>query len=208
MDASTETICETIVPVDEFSLDLADDRAARFDTLLHRGRPVTDVEARLLEAQFRLPDGSTLLLLNDDTPFKELLTLVLVGPALTVLDRLQVGGAFTPGFLTTAYPCGPDEVAFCWHDRDQVVTIRHHTRWFGLRSVWLTLRDVAIVAPVPVAVDAVTLSSMIPTLRLPRIGRQRPRRGRAMPALLWLAWLRLRTVRLRPPRKQGRARTR
>ena len=204
MDVRAESIFEATATIDEFSLAVAADRAVQFDTLLHRGRPVADVEARILEAQFRLPDGSTLLMLNDDTPFKELMTLLLIGPDLQVMDRVLVGGAFTSGYLTAAYPCGPDEIAFCWHDRDQVLTIRRYDRWFGLRSGWLQVRDVAIRPPRPVPVDAVTLSDMIPRLRLPRIRHRQTRRRSAMPALVWLAWLRLRTARFGTKRGRDR----
>ena len=204
MDVSSGPVFDTIAVVDEFTLEMAADRATRFDTLLHRGRPVADVQARILEAQFRLSDGSTLVMLNDDTPFKEVLTLVLVGPGLQVRDEILVGGAFTPGYLTAAYPCSPDEIAFCWHDRDQVVTIRRTARWFGLRSSWLKVRDVAIKPPRPVAVDAVTLSSMIPRFRRPPSRPGRRRRGRPLPAMVWLAWLSLRTAQLRRDRGHGR----
>ncbi len=187
----TETAIATASSVDEFTLAVAADRSKTFDTLLHRGRPVTEVEARILEAQFRLPDGSTLLLLNDDEPFKETLTLVLVGAGLEVLDRIVLGGAFTPGYLTYAYPLGPDEVAFCWHDLDQVVTVRRFPRWFGLRSGWLRVREVAVQPPrqlQPVGRSLVELVHLPARLR-------RVRQGRAVAALVWVAWLSIRVVR-------------
>ena len=197
MDVSATSFFGTISSVDEFALEVAANRKATYDTLLHRGRPVTDVEARIVEAQFRLPDGSTLVFLNDDQPFKEVLTLVLVDAGLRVLDRLQLGGAFTPGYLTYAYPIGPEQVAFCWHDLDQVVTIRRYRRVFGLRSGWLAVREVAVQAPKPAAVVTPRPDDPTPAPRASNGARprQRRRRGQAIPALIWLAWLRLRTVR-------------
>ena len=138
----------TMMPtVADFTIEIAADRDAAYDTLLHKGRRVADVEARIVEAQFRRPDGSTLLLLNDDQPFKEVLTIMLVSAGLEVLDELRLGGAFTPGFLTYAYPSGPDEVAFCWHDLDQLVSIRRHRSAFGLRPRWLKVREVPMQLP-------------------------------------------------------------
>lgn len=184
MDVSTDTVFETIAPVGGFTLDVAADRSASYDTLLYKGRRVTEVEARVVEAQFRLPNGSTLVLLNEDEPFKEMLTLILVGPNLKVLDRKMLGGATTPGYLIYAYPAGPNEVAFCWHDLEQVVTIRQFPRWFGLRSGWLQVREVGVQAP------RAARAALQPV-------RTRQVKARAIPALAWLAWLQLRTVRLR-----------
>ena len=193
---------------EDFTLEVAADRAKTYDTLLHRGRRVAEVEARIVEAQFRLLDGSTLVLLNDDKPFKEMLTLVLVGPDLKLRDRMQLGGAFTPGYLTYAYPLSRNEVAFCWHDLDQVVTVGRHKRWFGLRSAWLTVREVAIQPPRPPGAPLPRLGRFVPRLRAPGLARVQRRRGRAVPALVWLAWLSLRTFRFgrapRPPAARGR----
>ncbi len=144
MDLRTDSVFEAMSSVTDFSVQVADDRAKSYDTVLYHGRRVTEVEARILEAQFRLPDGSTLLLLNDDQPFKEKLTLLLVDADLQIRDRKELGGAFTPGFLTYAYPVGLDQVAFCWHDLEQVVTIRRFRRWFKLRSNWLAVRELGI----------------------------------------------------------------
>ena len=147
MDVSANSLFETISSVEGFSLDVAADRKATYDTLLYRGRPVAEVEATIVEAQFRLPDGSTLVMLNDDEPFKEMLTLILVSPGLKVLDRVAIGGAFTPDYLTYAHPIGPDQVAFCYHALDQVVTIRRYRPWFSLRTRWLKVREAAVVRP-------------------------------------------------------------
>ena len=141
MDASSGSGDAMMATVDEFTLELAEDRAAAFDTLLFRGRRVADIEARVIETQFRLADRSTLLLLSDDTPYKEKLTIVLLSAGLKALDRLVIGGAYTPGFLAYASPIGPDEVSFCWHDLEQVVKVGRYSRWFGLRAGWLSVRD-------------------------------------------------------------------
>lgn len=195
MNSQTATAMSS---VDEFTLEIAADRSRTYDTLLYRGRVVTAVEARVVEAQFRLADGSTLVLLNDDEPFKETLTLVLVGPGLDVLDRLVLGGAFTPGYLTYAYPLGPDEVAFCWHDLDQVVTVRRVQRWFGLRPSWLRVRELAVQPPR----QRERAAGADPALRVHMAARPRwVSPGRTMAALAWAAWLRVRTVRF--GREQG-----
>ena len=198
----------TIRSVEDFTLDLAADRTKTYDTLLHGGRRITEVEARIVEAQFRLSDGSTLVLLNDDEPFREMLTLVLVGPDLKVRDRLQLGGAFTPGFLTYAYPIGENEIAFCWHDLDQVVTIERYKRRLGLRSGWLRVREEAVQPPRPPGSALPKLGQFVPTIRLPSLARVPRRRGRAMPSLVWLAWLSMRIFRFgrasRTPVVRGR----
>ena len=198
----------TIRCIEEFTLDVAADRAKTYDTLLHRGRRVTEVEARIVEAQFRLSDGSTVVLLNDDTPYREMLTLVLVGPDVKVRDRLRLGGAFTPGYLTYAYPVGENEIAFCWHELDQVLTIGRYKRWFGLRSGWLRARELAIQPPRPAGAELPKLGRFVPTIRLPTLARVPRRRGRAMPALVWLAWLSMRIFKFergsRTPAVHGR----
>ena len=111
------------------------------NTLQFRGRPVTAVQGLVVEAQFDLGDRSTLVLVSDNTPFHEVLTLSLVGPDLRERDRVMVGGAYPQGFLAYAEPHGPGEIAFCWHDLDLVVTVRRYWSWLSLRRRWLKLRD-------------------------------------------------------------------
>lgn len=189
MDISVGATTPAMATVDEFTLDVAEDRTARYDTLLHKGRRVADVEARIVEAQFRRPDGSTLVLLNDDEPFKEMLTVLLVSPALKELDRVRLGGAFTPGYLTAAYPTSADTLAFCWHDLDQIVTVRRRRRWFGIGKLrWLSVRDVMAERPRVAAARG----SAGATAALPR----------PAPLVAWRGWLRLRMTGL----ASGRAR--
>ena len=109
--------------------------------LLYKGRLVGTVQARVIEAQFRLADGGALILASCDQPFKERLTLLQLGPDLRRRDVMLLGGATTPGFLAYAEAHGPDEVAFCWHDLEQVVSVRPRREWFGLRTRWLGVRD-------------------------------------------------------------------
>ena len=109
--------------------------------LLFKGRPVVAVAGLAVEAQFGFADGSTLVLISDNTPFKEVLTLTLIGPDLRERDRVLVGGAYPQGFLAYAERHGPDEVAFCWHDLDLVAVVRRYWSWFKLRRRWLRLRD-------------------------------------------------------------------
>lgn len=128
-----------ITVVEEFSILAAS--AAGPHPVLHGAKRITTVDATVMEAQFRFPDGSTLLLASDNEPFKEILTLLYLGPDMSVRDRVLVGGAYTPGFLAYAAAHGPAEIGFCWHDLEQVVTIRPRRVWFGLRTRWLTIRD-------------------------------------------------------------------
>ena len=133
---------KAIRPVEEFSLRALPSQGNQaMGELLHLGRVVADVAARILEAQFRLADGSTLVLVSDDTMFVETITILLVGPDLRVRDEMAVGGATTPGFLAYAEAHGADAVAFCWHDHEQVVTVRRRRAWHGLRTNWLAMRD-------------------------------------------------------------------
>lgn len=111
------------------------------NTLQFKGRPVTAVPGQVVEAQFSLPDHSTLVLVSDNTPFKEILTLCLIGPELRERDRVKVGGAYPQGFLAYAERLSPEEVGFCWHDLDLVVTVRRYWSWLSLRRRWLSLRD-------------------------------------------------------------------
>ncbi len=109
--------------------------------LLFKGRPVVAVPGLVAEAQFILDDRSTLVLVSDNTPFHEVLTISLIGPDLRERDRVLVGGAYPQGFLAYAEPYGGNEVAFCWHDLDLVVTVRSYWSWLSLRRRWLKLRD-------------------------------------------------------------------
>ena len=127
--------------MDEFSIQLADNPAVSLNQLTQHGRHVAPVEARKIEAQFRLPDGCIAVLASDDEPFKEKLLILLVGPDLRVRDQVILGGAYTPGFLAYAAPHSAREIVFCWHDHEQVVTIDRRRTWFGLRTRWLTVRD-------------------------------------------------------------------
>ncbi len=123
--------------------------------LQFKGRPIVAVTGLVVETQFALPDRSTLVLVSDNTPFQEVLTLCLIGPDLRERDRVLVGGAYPHGFLAYAERHGPQEVAFCWHDLDLVVTIGRYWSWLSLRRRWLKLRDTvpqrepAVRAPAP-----------------------------------------------------------
>ena len=174
MDISVAASLEMMTSVNEFTLEVAADRKANYDTLFHKGRRVAEVEARILEAQFRLTDGSTLLMLNEDEEFKEMLTLLLVSPALKVVDEFRLGGAFTPGFLTYAYPISEDEVAFCWHDLDQVVRVRHHRPSLSFRKRWLSVREAQILLPISPRAPFPKLKRLLPTA--PRLKNLLPRK--------------------------------
>ena len=164
MDMTTDVAPATMSVVDEFTLEVAADRDTAYDTLFHRGRRVASVEARRVEAQFRLANGSTLLLLNDDRPYKEVLTILLVSAGLRVLDTRRVGGAFTPGYLTSAYSTSPNDVVFCWHDLDQMVTVRQHRSPFGWRTRWLAVTDIPMQLPNSPRAHLPRLRSLLPAL--------------------------------------------
>ena len=139
MDMTVALQAPAILPSHEFSLQPGG--PGKPGTLKYFDRDVAWIDAGLLQAQFRLPDGGTLVLASDDTPFRERLIILLISHDLRVLDRLLVGGATTPGFLAYAAAHGPDEVAFCWHDLDQVVIIQPYRRLLSRRRAWLRLRD-------------------------------------------------------------------
>jgi hypothetical protein len=126
-------------PADEFTLEPG--RKGESATLQFKGRPVVPVDGDKVEAEFHFPDGSFLVLVSDNTSFEEVLTIILVGPDLRQRDRVLVGGAYPQGFLAYAERLGANEVAFCWHDLDLVVTIGRHWSWMNLRRRWLKLRD-------------------------------------------------------------------
>ena len=128
-----------IRPIDEFAIEVAP--KGQLNMLRYKGHPVVPVQGSVVEAQFRFPDQSTLVLVADHTPFEELLTILLIGPNLQERDRVLVGGAYPQGFLAYAAPEGPGEVGFCWHDLDLIVTVRQYWSWFSLRRRWLKLRD-------------------------------------------------------------------
>ena len=139
MQAGTDANARTMRATEDFSVEPGSKGSPN---MLHfKGRPVVAVQGLVVEAQFVLTDRSTLVFVSDNTPFHEVLTLSLIGPNLRERDRTMVGGAYPQGFLAYAEPHGLDEVAFCWHDLDLVVTIRQHWSWLSLRRRWLRLRD-------------------------------------------------------------------
>ena len=135
-------------PMDDFAVEAGVGGAPNM--LQFKGRPVVAVPGLTVEAQFTFPDHSTLVLVSENTPFKEMLTITLIGPDLKERDRVLVGGAYHQGFLAYAERRGADEVAFCWHDLDLVVVVRRYWSWFKLRRRWLRLRDTIPQRPVRV----------------------------------------------------------
>lgn len=68
--------------------------------LMREGRALEiSVDGLLLEAQFGLTDGCSLIWLTDDSPYDETLHVYLLGADGSVEDALQAGAAFTPGVL-------------------------------------------------------------------------------------------------------------
>ena len=153
MQSRTEARVAPMRTTADFTLEAGTKGAPNM--LLYKGRPVVAVPGLVVEAQFVLEDGSTVVLVSDNTPFHEVLSIALIGPDLRERDRVLVGGAYPQGFLAYAEPHGADEVAFCWHDLDLVVTIRRYWSWLTLRRRWLKLRDTvpqrepAVRAPAP-----------------------------------------------------------
>ncbi len=139
MQSSAEAKAGAIRTTTDFSVEAGGKGSPNM--LLFKGRPVVAVPGLVVEAQFTLSDRSILVLVSDNTPFHEALTLSLVGPDLRERDRVLVGGAYPQGFLAYAEPHGADEVAFCWHDLELVVTVRRYWSWLSLRRRWLKLRD-------------------------------------------------------------------
>ncbi len=123
--------------VDEFAVSTNSTPA----TLLHRGVPVGPVQATQMDGQFSLPGGGYLLLASDTTPYHEHMAIIYLDASGRVRDTALVGGAYTPGTLSYAYPTGPATLVFCFHDLEHEVTVAKQTRWFGLKRRWLHLRE-------------------------------------------------------------------
>lgn len=141
MDSSADLSAHAIRAVTDFSIRVSPNPARAPNALMQGERRVTTLTARLIEAQYRLADGKTLILASDDEPFEESLTILLIGPDLRVLDQEELGGAYTPGFMAYVAPFSDNEVVFCWHDHEQVVTVRRYRPWHRIRPRWLSLRD-------------------------------------------------------------------
>ena len=139
MQPRADATTDRMRPIDDFSIQAGG--KGDLNTLQFKGRLVIAVLGLVVEAQFALPDGSALVLIGDNTPFHEVLTIALIGPDLRQRDRVLVGGAYPQGFLAYAEPHDTDELAFCWHDLDLIVTIRPYWSWLSLRRRWLRLRD-------------------------------------------------------------------
>ncbi len=59
----------------------------------------TRVDGKILEAQFELNDGETLLWLTDDSPYDEGLHVYLINRDDEAEDALEAGAVFAPGIL-------------------------------------------------------------------------------------------------------------
>ncbi len=76
--------------VERFSIEQANDNyCLKFD-----GVELPDVDGKVLEGQFELPNGSFLVVLTQDCPFEETMTVVLFGPDLQRRDQLVFGAMY------------------------------------------------------------------------------------------------------------------
>jgi len=126
-------------PAQEFALEPLErpggDQPLR-SRLKRHGQPGDLIlEGVRLEAAFRLADGRYLLMLSDDTPFEEILHVYLLGDALEVRDRAEIGGAYVPGPVQeiAAGPGGCVRFAFAG-DRRFELRVRDRPRRWMLRA--------------------------------------------------------------------------
>lgn len=83
--------------------------------LLRDGEPTgLEIGGSILEAQFALADGGTLLFLTDDSPYDEGLHIYRLGPEGDIQDCAEASAPFTPG-LFRLEDVGEDWVQFRFH---------------------------------------------------------------------------------------------
>lgn len=100
-----------MVTVSSFSLRR--EPSASRGTLLHEGRDTGfHIDAALLEAQFEVQPGLSLLFFTDNSPHEEELQVVLLDPRFRLLDGLALGQPYTPGVLSGLHPEGAHRIAF------------------------------------------------------------------------------------------------
>lgn len=117
-----------ITAIDAFSLEImGQDRSRLQSNAKDTGLVVDGIN---LEAQFAV-DAGYLLLTTHDVPYEELLHATLVGPELSVLDTVKLGGPYTPGILTDVVIAGPDAIEFSFFGGDRwILQIRQRRRCF------------------------------------------------------------------------------
>ena len=91
-----------------------------YSTLACDGR-VLDLEVQgvILEAQFKLEDGSTLIWLTEDSPYDEGLHVYLIDENNNILDALETNSIFTPGILKIT-KTGKNWVEFEFFSNDSI----------------------------------------------------------------------------------------
>ncbi len=115
--------------------------AATTGRLMFGDRPVVDLSARLVEAQFALDDGGYLVLATLDSPYEEELTILCFDADLRERDRLSIGQPYTPGLLEAVQPLGPARLSFRFaRSEPWTLDIAPRRRLLGLGAKWLHLR--------------------------------------------------------------------
>lgn len=71
---------------------------------------IPSVDAKLLEGQFELSDGSFLVIMTEDCPYEESMTVILFGFDLKQQDRLVFGAAYTSFVIKQCLVHGESEV--------------------------------------------------------------------------------------------------
>jgi hypothetical protein len=85
--------------IDRYSLAPPGTKARRAMLERRGGTRAVEVDGTVLEAQFELDDGSTLVWLTDDSPYDEGLHVYLLDPEDALQDAVEAGADFAAGIL-------------------------------------------------------------------------------------------------------------
>jgi hypothetical protein len=97
------------------------------------------IDGCVLEAQFQCVPGY-LLLVTEDCPYEEGLHVYLLGPAFTVLDRIELSRPYSPGILKILDATAAGQIAFSFFgDERWRLTVYDHPRRRMFRKRWLKL---------------------------------------------------------------------
>ncbi|WNG58735.1 hypothetical protein F0U59_31375 [Archangium gephyra] len=116
-----------MTPISGFTLRHdAPREAGRPGALLHEGRETgIELDAAMLNAQFRVPPERYLLFFTDDCPYEEELQIILLDKDLRLLDGVKLGGMYTPGILSDIRQEGENQLSFSFFS-DLRTTLQLH----------------------------------------------------------------------------------
>ena len=99
----------------------------------------TKAHGRILEGQYRLDNGSYLVLTTDDCPYEEVLHILLVDSELRLLDRIDIGREYQAGVFENARIADRETLEFDFAGRTFRLTLLPEGKRFVKNAFFNTL---------------------------------------------------------------------